>query len=638
MQVIKRIEIQYFRSIYNIVIKDFSDLNMLSEKNDVGKSNILKALNLFFNNEVESGKEFIFADNFNLSRLQEVRKDSVKGKQFIKIKVTFDRGNSCVKTLPRYFSITKKWYRNDKFPSDVKNDIELRMKSEKMEYNERRCKTSLTMFLNRIRFYYIPAIKDKRIFDEMVLCLRETIYNDKLATDKKLQIVLDDTAQKVGKAADDLNDEFYKVTKIKSEIIPPNSVAELYKSLKIITKTDSGNINILDRGDGIRVRYIPSILNYIAKNTSNICIWAYEEPENSLEYNLAIKMADDFKKYSGDSQIIITTHSPAFIGMEGGNIKLFRCYKNEENTLVLDILEATQQEELEEELGYMQLLNEQNRVYKEKVIELQNLRTESTMLRESLEKLKKPIVMTEGKTDVEILKNAWKRLYNYECPFIIKSCNTFSEEDKVSAAGCAMLAETLSSWKYDATNLLIGVFDNDDEGQKAFNLGKNFEPHKEGIIRHKNGNAYAMLLPSTEEMEPFVRVKNLCIEFYFDYECLSKKVNGMGLELEPQYIIKLCNGIETGRDIPNIDTQLYLYKPKKNTKAYFAEKIVPTLPDDKFCNFKILFEQILEIIDISYSNNEVKENYKELTNNEVEDGINTDSISQIYFFEQVVKQ
>jgi len=86
MQVIKRIEIQYFRSIYNIVIKDFSDLNMLSEKNDVGKSNILKALNLFFNNEVESGKEFIFADNFNLSRLQEVRKDSVKGKQFIKLK------------------------------------------------------------------------------------------------------------------------------------------------------------------------------------------------------------------------------------------------------------------------------------------------------------------------------------------------------------------------------------------------------------------------------------------------------------------------------------------------------------------------------------------------------------------------
>lgn len=47
LHTIKRIEIQYFRSIYNIVIKDFSGLNMLSGKNDAGKSNVLKALNLF---------------------------------------------------------------------------------------------------------------------------------------------------------------------------------------------------------------------------------------------------------------------------------------------------------------------------------------------------------------------------------------------------------------------------------------------------------------------------------------------------------------------------------------------------------------------------------------------------------------
>lgn len=48
LQIIKRIEIQYFRSIYSVVIKDFSDLNMFSGENDVGKSNILKVLNLFF--------------------------------------------------------------------------------------------------------------------------------------------------------------------------------------------------------------------------------------------------------------------------------------------------------------------------------------------------------------------------------------------------------------------------------------------------------------------------------------------------------------------------------------------------------------------------------------------------------------
>lgn len=69
VHIIKRVEIQYFRSIYNIVIKDFSNLNMLSGKNDVGKSNVLKALNLFFNNRIDSETEFVFAENFNLFRL-----------------------------------------------------------------------------------------------------------------------------------------------------------------------------------------------------------------------------------------------------------------------------------------------------------------------------------------------------------------------------------------------------------------------------------------------------------------------------------------------------------------------------------------------------------------------------------------
>ena len=605
MHTIKRIEIQYFRSIYNVTIKDFSDLNMLSGKNDAGKSNVLKALNLFFNNRIDSETEFNFSKNFNLSRLQQVRKNSVKGRQFIRIKVTFDRGDSFAKTLPKLFSITKKWYRNDIFPSDVKNDIENRMNSEGMVYNERRSKTSLTMFLNKIRFFYIPAIKDNKIFDEMLLCLRETIYNDKLATDKKLQIVLNDTAKKVGQAADDLNNEFYEVTKIQSEIIPPNSVAELYNTLKIITKTDNGSVSILDRGDGIRVRYIPSILNYIAQNTHNICIWGYEEPENSLEYNLALKMAEDFIQYSLDSQIFVTTHSPAFIGLENNCVKIFRCYKSQGSTSVLDMIRAEQQDELKEELGYIRLLKEQNRFYKSKVLELELVKKESELLRKSLESVSKPILMTEGKTDVDILTNAWKRLYNCECPFIIKSCNTYSDESNVSAAGCVMLANTLKCWKYDASNMLIGLFDNDEEGIKGFDLGENFEKYKENIKKHRNGNVFALVLPATEQLKKFEDVKNLCIEFYFDLESLNKKVDGMGLELEAKTIVEKCGNITINEREPDINTELYLYKPKKNTKAYFAEKVVPMLPDAKFCNFRILFEQVLKIIHNKDEQNEL---------------------------------
>ena len=481
------------------------------------------------------------------------------------------------------------------------------MKLEGMVYNEHRCKTSLTKFLNKIRFFYIPAIKDDKIFEEMLLCLRETIYNDKLAADKKLQKILNDTANKVGQAANDLNDEFYQVTGIESEIIPPNSVAEIYNTLKISTKTENGRVSILDRGDGIRVRYIPSILNYIAKNTRNICIWGYEEPENSLEYNLALKMAEDFMKYSIDGQVFITTHSPAFIGLENDQVKLYRCYKNNGNTVALDIADAEQQDDLREELGYLKLLTEQNSYYKKKVLELESMKRESEILKKELENTKKPILMTEGKTDVDILMNAWKRLYGFECPFIIKSCNTYPEESETSAAGCTMLANTLISWKYDATSTLIGLFDNDTDGLKAFDLGNNFEEYKSNIKRHKNGNVYAMVLPATDELKEFEKHKNLCIEFYFDLESLNTKVDGFGLELSAQPIIEKCGSDVISEKTPDINTQLFYYKPTKSTKTYFAEKVVPSLPDEKFDNFKILFEKILEILNLENDRNKIKD-------------------------------
>ena len=58
------------------------------------KSKILKAINLFFNNQTDWKTHFFFQSDFNLDRLLEVREESIKGKQFIQISITFYRGNS----------------------------------------------------------------------------------------------------------------------------------------------------------------------------------------------------------------------------------------------------------------------------------------------------------------------------------------------------------------------------------------------------------------------------------------------------------------------------------------------------------------------------------------------------------------
>ena len=87
MIIIRRVEIKYFRSIYDVTLKECDSLNIFSGRNDVGKSNILRALNLFFNGQTDWRSPLDFGADFSLLRMEQVRKESVKGKQFIQIAI-----------------------------------------------------------------------------------------------------------------------------------------------------------------------------------------------------------------------------------------------------------------------------------------------------------------------------------------------------------------------------------------------------------------------------------------------------------------------------------------------------------------------------------------------------------------------
>ena len=92
MKIIDKIEIKHFRSflgtpqIYEAQILDLIDLNIFSGANDSGKSNILRALNLFFNNEISYGTPFEFDRDFFLGKKGAEQK-------VIEIGITFDLTN-----------------------------------------------------------------------------------------------------------------------------------------------------------------------------------------------------------------------------------------------------------------------------------------------------------------------------------------------------------------------------------------------------------------------------------------------------------------------------------------------------------------------------------------------------------------
>ncbi|MEM7564424.1 MAG: AAA family ATPase, partial [Pseudomonadota bacterium] len=82
---ISKIEIISFRSIERVAIP-VNEINVFSGTNDIGKSNILKALNLFFNDQTDFLKPLKFEEDYNkISRAKAQR--STKMKQLIKIRV-----------------------------------------------------------------------------------------------------------------------------------------------------------------------------------------------------------------------------------------------------------------------------------------------------------------------------------------------------------------------------------------------------------------------------------------------------------------------------------------------------------------------------------------------------------------------
>lgn len=113
-----------------------------------------------------------------------MRRETVKGKQFIQIRITFRRGKQFEKTLPGSFTVSKKWNRDDELPQ-MTDDIEMQLKKHGQIYNAR-SRASLTRFLNNIRYIYVPAIKDQRLFNEMLKKLQNIVYSKNLSGNEHL--------------------------------------------------------------------------------------------------------------------------------------------------------------------------------------------------------------------------------------------------------------------------------------------------------------------------------------------------------------------------------------------------------------------------------------------------------------------
>ena len=398
---------------------------------------------------------------------------------------------------------------------------------------------------------------------EGIICKFDTKKAEKnknMVAEQILNHINPDNKEDVFISLDNLK-SLFDIVGYEEELFFNLAVLLLYKDYKIIT-----SYNVVFN-DGILTKALSEgekklLLIYGALNIfSGECLFLFDEPDAHLHEKGKSEVYDLISKRE-NSQIVVTSHSP----------KMIRLFPYDNQIVLRKIadgkLEAITVHEFDE--------------FKE-ILDTDITFEEEDAIRES----RMPLLLVEGKTDKNHLTTAWQKLYPEEkMPFAIVSLS------------CAEKIKQYISSVPDkfAKSIIIGLVDNDGEGQKVI---KGCEKIQENIYKFKNDQnqnrrAYCIMLPLVDDN---VNVFNYCpIEFMYDWDTL----------VENDVIKKRCYSeamslwAQKGRECLdnaqyNTTKELCFYKVEDSIKNRFSEKVAE-FSRDKFIKFETVFNLIKEVL------------------------------------------
>ncbi len=207
--------------------------------------------------------------------------------------------------------------------------------------------------------------------------------------DSKLKSIEEDTTKKIQEEAGEIKKymQMHVSDLEKIEIEPHFKWVDAIKDVTVKLKfsKDTAAIPMENKGAGYRRLFMVGRFRYLAakKNKEDV-IYAIEEPETFLHPSAQHDLLDSLVEISGDSQILITTHSPIFAGATK-TCNVILC-KKESQSIYKQKDESSLITEIIEELGIKPSYN----------------------LRDHFE----TIVFLEGKDDIEFFKIAANKLKN----------------------------------------------------------------------------------------------------------------------------------------------------------------------------------------------------------------------------------
>lgn len=484
MNLIKDVEIAYFRSIYKDQLSDCSGTNVVFGRNDAGKSNVLRALNLFFNNETNPDQPFRFERDFSHARQSEAvpEKDIRK---FVYVKIWFNTPANWRASLGDSFWVKKQWSITNQDAPKVDSSV-----------SEARRQQYLTRFLNKIQFHYIPAIKDRRIFEK----LQAEIYGV-ISEHDEFSESLRNFTDALKNRTELLSKGLLSSLGINSAVSTPSDLTDLFRSLDFEVRSDEGDSYslTLQRGDGIQVRHIPQILSFLSDHGSKeFHVWGFEEPENSLELVNAIEEAATFVALgkSSNKQIFLTSHSPAFFSVKDDDASRYFVSRSLSRqgrlNSVIHKLPSDSKDLPGDLMGETPHLPVISSYLQEAHAKMESFKADRMALEKELRKRNTSIVFVEGVSDIAVFEKAWQIFVGSGAPFVFESGGGTTKMESLSRDG--KIIEALAPGR-----AVFSLVDNDREGRELYKSGR---LAKGGVWVQNNSNkVYWCRLPFIDELD-----------------------------------------------------------------------------------------------------------------------------------------
>ena len=304
--------IKNFRSI-SILKLDTSkaDLITLCGANNIGKTNVLRALKIFFDN---TAKTFNASEDIPYHIANGSRGEGFKTTLTAKI---YDKFNK------KTFVITKELTEKD---DEIK--ITLKGKQDKDSLSEKQC----LEVLNNFQFFLIESsninlpILIREIINEEVLPLALDGRRGKtqLESLEILQKFIEKSEAAVKKIEYELTKQLHSILinskllesgdwQLKIKFPEYNYLREAISNMIEFTLVDTNDNALEGKGSGIQRSVLLALIQYVNSKSKKSVIWALDEPEAFLQSGLQRNFYKNILNEAKKSQFFITTHSQIFI-------------------------------------------------------------------------------------------------------------------------------------------------------------------------------------------------------------------------------------------------------------------------------------------------------------------------------------